>query len=337
MCQHLILDTDIDTDCDDTGALAVLHALMDAGECELLGVVCSLPLRACAGAARAVNAWYGRGGVPVGLVQVTDYPTAVRWKPYRDHRARCVEVSGAELYPDRLSAARPRNDPPPEDAVQLYRRLLAGQPDRSVTICAIGTLTALAQLLASGPDDQSPLGGAELVARKVRELVTMASAKFPAGRERYNWGMDPTSTATVLNDWPTPVTVSATGETVLTGARFTTVAPVDHPVRVAYETYLEGPGRNRPSWDPIAALYAVRGLGGPFAVSGDRPLAYDGMTGCHDWDSEIVPAHPRRLVLPLLADEPLATMIEDLMIASLDARGAVRASGASWHTAAGLR
>jgi len=35
----VILDTDMLTDCDDAGALAMLHALADAGEVRILGVV----------------------------------------------------------------------------------------------------------------------------------------------------------------------------------------------------------------------------------------------------------------------------------------------------------
>ena len=37
----VIFDTDMYTDFDDVGALAVLHALADAGECEILGTVVS--------------------------------------------------------------------------------------------------------------------------------------------------------------------------------------------------------------------------------------------------------------------------------------------------------
>jgi hypothetical protein len=37
----LIFDTDMDTDCDDASALAMLHALADAGEVEILATVVS--------------------------------------------------------------------------------------------------------------------------------------------------------------------------------------------------------------------------------------------------------------------------------------------------------
>ena len=37
----IIFDTDMDTDCDDAGALAILHALADRGEAEILATVVS--------------------------------------------------------------------------------------------------------------------------------------------------------------------------------------------------------------------------------------------------------------------------------------------------------
>ena len=44
----LILDTDIDTDCDDAGALAVLHALQSRRQATILGVICSVSYACCA-------------------------------------------------------------------------------------------------------------------------------------------------------------------------------------------------------------------------------------------------------------------------------------------------
>ena len=55
MYNTLILDTDIDTDCDDAGALAVLHALADRGEVEIAGVVCDVGNPWAAACAAAVN------------------------------------------------------------------------------------------------------------------------------------------------------------------------------------------------------------------------------------------------------------------------------------------
>ena len=65
--QRLIIDTDMSSDCDDVGAVCMAHALMDAGEAELLAVVHNTGLLEGVGAVSAINAWYGRQDiVPVG-------------------------------------------------------------------------------------------------------------------------------------------------------------------------------------------------------------------------------------------------------------------------------
>lgn len=212
----------------------------------------------------------------------------------------------------------------PEESTALYRRLLTSVPDSSVTICAIGTLTAVAQLLASGGGAHSPLNGAELVRAKVRELVCMAVVAYPDGRDEFNWIMDIPSAAFVATHWPTPLTISPHGHHVFTGARFVAAAPPGQPVREAYRRYLRAENKDRPSWDQIAALYAVRGLSGPVARSGDFALTVDVETGRHKWHehSKLMNAGPRRLVLPTVPDERLAQTIEDVMIASLAGRSA---------------
>lgn len=314
--QRLILDTDLDTDCDDAGTLALLHALADAGECELAAVVCSAPIAACAGAARAINAAYGRAGIPVAAVRVPDYGSAPAWQAYRAHRANARIGGENATYADLLARTRPPGEPV-EDAVALYRRLLAAAAPGSLAICGIGTLTALAQLLASGPDAASPLSGRELAARAVRELTVMAICDHPAGADRFNWAMDLPSAAAVIAGWPGALSVSSAGQSIPTGARFTAAAPDGHPVRTAYVSFLGGAGRERPSWDQVTALYAVRGLAGPYALSGPRELVLDPVAGGHRWLPPVAGAPARHQVVPIASDAVMARIIEDLMLASL--------------------
>src|SRR5688572_2190154 len=64
---NVIFDTDIDGDNDDVAAVAILHALADAGHLRVLamGVVSHCPdSPACLD---AVNTWYGRGDIPIGV------------------------------------------------------------------------------------------------------------------------------------------------------------------------------------------------------------------------------------------------------------------------------
>src|ERR1700722_17454791 len=62
----VIFDTDMGNDIDDALALAMLHALSDRGECELIGVTMTNSHGETAPYIRMINRCYGRGAVPVG-------------------------------------------------------------------------------------------------------------------------------------------------------------------------------------------------------------------------------------------------------------------------------
>jgi len=62
----IIFDTDIGGDCDDAGALAMLHRLCDLGEAELLAVTACYASPYVAGCIDAINRYYNRE-VPVGI------------------------------------------------------------------------------------------------------------------------------------------------------------------------------------------------------------------------------------------------------------------------------
>ena len=65
---QVIFDTDMAGDCDDAGALAVLHALADLGEAQILAVVTNRKCTAgvSGGACDAINTFYGRPDIPIG-------------------------------------------------------------------------------------------------------------------------------------------------------------------------------------------------------------------------------------------------------------------------------
>src|SRR5580692_7744126 len=62
----VIFDTDMGNDIDDALALAMLHALSDRGECELIGVTLTNAHPSAVPYIRMLNRFYGRGGLPVG-------------------------------------------------------------------------------------------------------------------------------------------------------------------------------------------------------------------------------------------------------------------------------
>ena len=66
---RIVFDTDMIGDYDDVGAMAVLHKLADAGECEILATVSSTHANASIGTIEVVNRHYGRPDIPVGAVK----------------------------------------------------------------------------------------------------------------------------------------------------------------------------------------------------------------------------------------------------------------------------
>ena len=135
----VIFDSDASSDWDDVGDIAVLNSLADLGEIEILACMASSQNGATALFMNSVNTWYGRPNVPVGRRPDTfgpgGYPAQI-----------------ASEYPHPLYATY--TDPPV--AANLYRKVLASQPDNSVVIVTTGYLNNLQALLQSGPDAYSP-------------------------------------------------------------------------------------------------------------------------------------------------------------------------------------
>lgn len=260
----IIFDSDMYTDFDDVGALAVLHALADAGECEILGTVVSAHGPASVGMVECINAFYGRGDLPVGA------PKGLGRGPHNDSDA---EKSGPYNHYIRIVKADPSIRHPlvsqAPDANETYRKILAAQPDGSVTIVTTGFTTNLRRLLETKGDAVSPLDGRALVAKKVKEWYAMA-CKYPDGFE-YNSGMDGGSSQIVLRDWPTPAYFCDFnyGVDVYSGvavaARTEAVNPVRDVFKRALPEYGEV-GRGHPSWDEVTVLAAVRGWQKYFGV-----------------------------------------------------------------------
>ena len=293
----IILDTDISPDYDDVGAMAVLHVLAKRGETEILGTATCNAFPYALTSIRVINAFCGRDDIPTGVVRpdglsIDDVMHSRRWPIF------LFEKYGK---PDYLKA---------EPAVRLYRRLLAAADDASVTFVTIGWLTNLADLLASGPDEFSPLDGPALVARKVEKLVSMAG-KFPEGRE-FNVFKDAPASEKVFHEWPTPILFSGfeIGVNILTGKKLIAHPGEDNPVKDAYAIALsQGDSDGRSSWDHTTVLAAVRGPADYFDVERGRIEIND--DGSNGWKAD--PAGPHARLLPKMSWSELADIIEDLM------------------------
>ena len=250
----IIYDTDMDTDCDDTGALVMLINAAKEGKIELIGIVADTPVPEAAPCCEAFCRYYGVD-VPIGAVRTAKYIDAPRYERYFAHRPRLRPV---QYYNKPLAQLVGKTDEDYPEAAEVYRRLLADAEDGSVTIACVGFMTAMAELLESGPDDVSPLTGVELVRRKVDRVVSMA--ELPRIEDKcttFNYAMDIKGAEIFFEKCPVPVHISPDGGPVHTGAHLTDSLSEDHPLRIAYENY-NGPRTGRSSWDLIAVLQAIR-------------------------------------------------------------------------------
>ena len=256
---RLIFDTDMGNDIDDALALACIHALESRGECKLLAVTLTKSGKYAAPFCDLVNAFYRRASIPIGCVRGGPTPKMGKFT-----KAVATARDGGRLrYPRALADSRSA-----PEATDLLRKVLAAQPDGSVAIVQVGFSTNLARLLDSKPDAHSPLGGMELVRRKVRLLSAMAGSLAFA---EYNVKMDIPAAKKVFGQWPSPILFSPfeVGKAITFPAEsiehdFAWVP--HHPIREAYHAYMKMP-YDRPTWDLTSVLVAVRPDRGYFGLS----------------------------------------------------------------------
>lgn len=303
---RVIFDTDMGNDVDDALALAMLHALHDRGEVDLLAVTITKDNLWSAPYVDAVNTFYGRGDLPIGVVK--NGPTPEDNDMIRVPATR-RNADGSYAYPRDLLDGREA-----PDAVGVLRRTLAAQPDSSVVLVQVGFSTNLSRLLASGPDEASPLAGPELVRRKVRLLSMMAGA-FPEGNPEYNVETDIPSARRIFGEWPTPIVASGfeIGESILFPATsierdFAYASP--HPVTDAYRHYLPMP-YDRPTWDLTSVLVAVRPSAQYFDLSEPGQVTVDDSGKTH-----FAPAPDGRVRYLVATDVQRARALEAMMLLS---------------------
>ena len=311
----IILDTDFNYDVDDVGAVAMLHALADKGEAEILAIGISDRQEKAILALDAMNTWYNRPDLPVGVVKSED---AARYD---------------DLYTEQLAREYPRSkthwnhsDDAP-DVVDVYRQVLAGEPDideenPGVVMVSIGFMTNFRDLLLSGPDEHSELNGTDLVRNKVRLWVSMAGTLRHDFGE-FNLANHREASAYAYENWPTPIVFSLfeIGANIYTGAGLKELqggpGPGTHFVRRAYELFprheaLEG----HRSWDQASVLYAVRSIdGGPAADYWD--LSEPGWIQVHSDGSttwEYDPDGLHRYKIEKCDPNKIAKEIEELMM-----------------------
>lgn len=252
---NVIFETDMGNDVDDALAIDMLYKYNKQKRINLMAVMLNKEGEFPPKYIDLLNTWYGQKRIPIGvspradksLVAGTNYTQVVCEK--LDEKGKPLYKRSIKDYSKLLSA------------VKLYRKILAKAEDASVTIVSVGFSTNLALLLDTKADEYSPLTGKELVAQKVKRLVTMAGHIENPKYAEYNVVNDVAACQRVFNEWPTPIYMSPfeLGLQVRYPAQsiendFTWTK--HHPIVDSYKVYLKKI-EDRPTWDLTAVLYAV--------------------------------------------------------------------------------
>jgi inosine-uridine nucleoside N-ribohydrolase len=294
----VIFDTDMGPDYDDVGAITLLHGFADSGYITIAATIASTNYEGVAAVLNVLNSYFKRPGIPIGTPKHNG-STLRDWQHWSD--------SLLVKYPHFIRT----NDEVP-DAVDVYRKVLSGQPDKSVTIVTVGFFTNLDALLKSGPDQYSKLTGTALVKKKVRQLVSMAGG-FPTGKE-FNVRIDSAASQYVFTHWPTPILLSGfeIGWKIRTGLPLIQSSAIHNsPVKDVFSMCIpmaESDSLGRMSWDETAVLVAVKGHEDFYSTRKGTMIVHK--DGTNEWsDKGNVHAYLVEKVSPAVVQEVINRMI----------------------------
>lgn len=252
---NIIFETDMGNDVDDALALDMIYKYLDAGTINVLAISSNKESRYSTEYIDLMNRWYGYPNIPIAKV-IDGIDSENDARKYAEFVCLQKDRTGQPLF------SRPSFDyEKVPEAVTLYRKLLAEQPDHSVTIVSVGFSTNIFRLLQSGADEHSHLSGRELIARKVKLLSIMAGSFGEKKLAEYNVVKDIPAAQIIADSWPTPVVFTPFEAGITVKYPATSIEndfgwAEHHPVVEAYKHYLDMP-YDRPTWDLIALLYVV--------------------------------------------------------------------------------
>lgn len=254
---RIIFDCDMGSSTDDLFALMMLYRYMDMQRCNLLGVIIDRMGAANADVVDVLNTFYGYPEIPIGLeregIERPHVFISYHNMPYAH------DTDANPLF--KKTVQKPSDY---EEGYKLYRKILASQPDKSVTIASVGFVTTLARLLESGADEYSPLSGVELVRQKVANIYAMGGVFGDAVEPDYNFkaAIDyslkffkllPKDIDVVFSPGEVGDPLDYRPELVIEDINWTD----SHPIKWIYQFLNCDTGQKM--WDPLAVINAVEG------------------------------------------------------------------------------
>jgi hypothetical protein len=308
----IILDTDMGSDCDDAGALALLHVFADKGLAEIVGCIYSsgkVPYGA--GIIEAINIYYGKPYIPIGAYYGNEVGDPVD-KMNAEKLANDTATFGNKII----------HNTDTDEQTRLNRKLLTQADDNSIVYVTIGHTKGLYELLVSTPDDISPLSGHELVSKKLNRWVALGALNANNEENKFvkDWNFFENNTAAYTNylveNFPVPVYYIDAGNEVMTGKSLNNT-PEGNIVRRVYEEWLWNTSqrtldRQRQSWDLAAVYFSVFGEGDFLKNTGSGYLEFDMEKGSR-WKKDINNTNQFYIVQKENTDQSFADYLNELI------------------------
>ncbi|XP_046915683.2 uncharacterized protein LOC124496228 [Dermatophagoides farinae] len=296
----VIIDTDCGQYSDDVTAMAIMHSYADQNRAHILAIVANDRYEGIVPVIEAINRYFNRTDIQIGVTKDQNAYDSGRNLTWPDFVI--------QNYPHPMYG---RNDQA-ENAVSLYRRMLATSADNSVVILSIGFFTNLAHLLDSESDEYSPLSGRQLIQTKVNRMIAMAG-NFPNGSE---WNIEKQVQASqhVINLWPTSVIFTGAevgqhlqcGQNIINDTRL-----ANSPIREAWIIQKE---QNIPDacFDEVAAFISINGVEPFYKLAyGTMQISSDGKNIWHQSPDN----KPTRLayVKQVASDQQILNVMDPLL------------------------
>lgn len=297
----IIFDTDMGPDYDDIGVIALLHAFANQGKIEILATVSSDAHKDIPGTIEVYNKYFKRGDIPVGQ---TYSPLAPNFTAANNWNEQIIKKFEPALLNKKY-----------ESSVSIYRKVLAEQPDNSVTIVTVGFMTNISDLLQSKADKYSNLTGIELLEKKVKNWVAMAGG-FPQGME-FNIHEDAEWGVYAFDHFPKPILFTGfeIGDKIKTGGKIAEQKLESSPVSVGYQinlvSYAKEAVKARSSWDQTAVLIAAENPEKYFYLSGPGTMKTE-KDGSNYWEPSAQGKH--KFIIHKYPYKKLEEVIDKLML-----------------------
>ncbi len=273
---NIIFDTDMGNDVDDVMAMDLLLKYHEAGKINLLAVMGNRQAESCCAFIDMYDTWFGYPNIPIGQVINGSNPTPEE-KSYAT-KTLSKTINGKPMF-----KTTHKDQKAYPNAVDLYRKILAKAKNKSVVIVSVGFSSNLSRLMETTGDEYSPLNGMELLKKKVSYISVMAANFLPDAKPEYNVWNDVLAARKLFTESPVPLIFGTfdlgkkilyPGSSVQNDFKWTAY----HPFVVAYESYKKMP-YDRPTWDPISALFAIEPNMGFFSLSEKGNVAVDDKGG----------------------------------------------------------